>query len=122
MEAATLVFMAIAIGLFVVIAIIRYRRLPPVSEEQNTTHSQNLDEILENHSELRSFVTAAMQGGASHFEYTGPGIIFYRTNNGRIERCLAEYGSGGFEWIWGPSDWREYKELPKHASPIPEAI
>jgi len=120
MGATTFVVIALALGLIIVM-IIRFRQNRRASQEQKTTHGQNLDEILENHSELRSFVIAAKQSGASHFEYTGPGIIFYRNNNGKIERCLAEYGSGGFEWVWGPSDWREYKALPEHASQIPVA-
>ena len=116
-----LVMFAVIAVLFIVL-FIRLRQGLRASQERKTNHGQNLNGILENHPELRSFVMAAKQSGASHFEYSGPGIIFYRTNNGKIERCLAEYGPGRFEWIWGPSDWRKYKELPKHASPIPETI
>lgn len=98
--------------------VISGRRNDPVSQEHKG--NQKLDEIIKKYPELNSLVAEAKQSGASHFEYSGPAISFYRFREGKWEHCFAEYTSGRYIWIWDPSNWQEYKQFPESATPIPE--
>jgi hypothetical protein len=94
------------------------RRNDPVSQEHKG--NQKLDEIINKYPELSSLVAEAKQSGASHFEYSGPGITFYRIREGKWERCFAEYTTGRYVWIWDPSNWNEYQQFPESAIPMPK--
>ena len=72
---------------------------------------------------LKRFFIEAKQSGASHFSREGPAIFFYRIHEGKTEYCFAELtGTEGYGWIQGPTDWKECKELPSTAKPIPKKI
>ena len=49
---------------------------------------------LRRYPELRSLAEQAQRAGATHVQYVGPAIGFYRIHRGRVERCFAEYAIG----------------------------
>lgn len=98
--------------------VISVRRNDPVTQAHKG--NQKLDEIIKKYPELSSLVAEAKQSGASHFEYSGPAISFYRFREGKWEHCFAEYTQGRYTWIWDPSNWKEYKQFLESATPLPK--
>jgi len=97
----------------------------PSRQEQNTDGSQMLYEIIKNFPRVKALAEEAKQNGATHFEGVGPAICFYRSRNGKVERCFAEYlpATRRHEWVWPPSEWHaDRKIIPQNAKSIPEDI
>ena len=124
MEAATFVVIAIAIGLLVAIAIVRYRKTPPVMSRapQETLAAQiNVtDEIIKHSPEIKGFILEAKQDGATHAAYIADedAINFYRTREGKCERRSLQFTPAP-HWFWR-TNWRNCKELPEYALKIPD--
>jgi len=92
------------------------------NSEQIAEGKRVLEQIIKNHPRVKELVEEAKQNGATHFEGAGPAIAFYRTHDGKVEECFAEFtpGKGYHEWILPPSKWHTGKKsIPKNAKPIP---
>ena len=66
---------------------------------------------------------AVKQLGATHYEYVGTGIVFYRINGGKTEIYTAEYSHElkRFETMW--SSWQaSIEKIPERALAIPEVF
>ena len=122
-EGAIIVFVEIAVGVFIVIAIIRYRRLTSAMFQEILEvydyRAKSFDEIIRQDPKLKDFILEAKQAGASHIANDGV-VTFYRLREGKYESRSLDYSPGGY-WIW-ISNWQMCKEMPGYALTIPETI
>jgi hypothetical protein len=123
MDIITFLVIAVAIGLFVVIAIVRLRRLdpssPPHLQEALAYRAKSFDEIIKQDLKLGDFVREAQREGASHIASDGT-ITVYRQRDSNHERRSLEFSPSG-KWFWLTS-WQKCNELPEYALTIPETF
>lgn len=81
-----------------------------------------LKKAVKQYPELKKLTVEAVQNDASHFDYLGPSIFFYRVRDGKIERCFAEFSPAvkHFEWVWPPTQsWHtDVEKMPESVLPI----
>ena len=122
-EGAIIVFVEIAVGVFIVIAIIRYRRLASAMFQEILEvydyRAKSFDEIIRQDPKLKDFILEAKQAGASHIANDGV-VTFYRLREGKYESRSLDYSPGG-HWLW-ISNWQICKEMPEYILTIPETI
>ena len=112
-----LVIFVLAILLFVLIG-----RSKLKTSQEGT--SNKLLGVIKRYPEIKKLAIEALQNGATHFQYIGPAIFFYRTYQGKAESCFAEYSpsEGRFSWIVKPAKWQDAKQIQDDAVPMPNSL
>lgn len=88
-------------------------------------HSQpsTLESLIKTYPDVRNIARAVKQSGATHYEYVGTGIVFYRTDGRNTEIYTAELSHElkRFETMW--SSWQaSVEKIPERALTIPEVF
>jgi len=101
----------------------RYNESDLTKEKKQEFSAQALKGSVKKQTDRWDLIPIAKQNGATHFENAGLVICFYRTHDGKVERCFAEYSpsTNNYEWVWPPSEWHaDQVKIPESAKPIPD--
>ena len=122
---STLVIIAITIGIFIIIAINKYRNAPPPPslKERITYQVETIYQLIKQVPDLRDFFMAAEKDGATYVQtYGGDGVAFYRVHDGIYEKRILSIperpGIGNLGWV---SNWQQCRELPPDVISISDA-
>ena len=119
----TLVIVAITIGVFIIIAIYKFRNDPPPSlNEKIARQVETIDLFIKQGSYIRSSFVVAERDGATHVKVLdGVKVAFYRTHDGNYEKRVFSTperpGIGKLGWV---SNWQKCRKLPPDVISISE--
>ena len=119
----TLVIIAITIGVFIIIAIYKYRNDPPQSLNEKIAHQvETIDLFIKQGSYIRSSFVVAERDGATYVKVlNGVRVAFYRYHNGNYEKRVFSTperpGIGKLGWM---ANWQKCRKLPLDVISISE--
>ena len=116
-------FLVLLVVVLVIGIVVFRQNRSAASKEPRVDTTQRLEEAIKTYPELRDLAMEAQQKGATHYDYIGAAMFFYRDHEGTVERCFVEYSPAlsRYEWIW-PSWHADVNKIPQRALLIPDTF